>query len=418
MKSSEGSFYIFNAGCIRRAMDVIHIQKYLEENNWRVSRNLRKADLIIIATCGVVRLNEVTSLRAIYTAERMRKRDAKVVITGCLPKINPDEIRKIGDFTFIPTGCLEMFDSLISASKPFSTVESPDSIVANKDITNYMIARSFCRKSPLYKALFYRFGMSGRFLSASVSINSAFHRIKGALKGVPYKKIVPYFNIRISDGCLSNCSFCATKFATGRLRSRPPGDIVDEFKKGLMKGYTIFQLIAEDTGCYGMDIGLNLTRLLEKIFSIQGDYQLVIIDCNPQWLVRQKEEILPLLIDNQERVKELFVPVQSGSDRVLERMGREYTSSEVRHILEELNRHAPLIGIRTGFMVGFPGESDEDFARTKEFISGLKLSEATVNRYEDRPGTPASRMPDKLPEEVIEHRALILSEEFGCHILS
>jgi tRNA A37 methylthiotransferase MiaB len=411
-------FYIFNAGCIRRAIDAIHIQEYLEENNWKLTKHLKRADLIVIATCGVVRLNEINSLKAISIAEKKKKKNSQIVITGCLPKINPDEIGKIGKFIIVPTGNLELLDSTITAVKPISEVGAPDSIADNKDITNYLIARSFCRQYQFYKALFHRFSMNSMFLSASVYINRTIQYVKKVFSNAPQKKVVPYFNIRIAEGCMSNCAFCATKFATGRLRSRPVEKIIEDLKYGIGKKYKIFQLIAEDTGCYGLDIGTNFSELLEQIFAIEGDYQLVIIDCCPQWLVEQRQKIVPLIVKNQDKIKELFVPIQSGSDHILKRMRRNYIADDVKSVLKELRERAPSIAIRTSFLVGFPGETEKDFAETERFIPEIDFFEVTINRYEDRPGTEASNMPDKIPQKVIEQRALHLSKEMGCRILS
>lgn len=410
--------YVFNAGCIRRGLDIIHIQKHFQENGWTITRCIGKADMVVIATCGVVRLNEINSLRAIEKAEKSKAKSARIVVTGCLPKINPAEIKKRGDFIFVPTGELNKFDSIIHARKLFAEVAAPDSIADNRDITNYLVARSFCRQYPFYKTLFHRFSMNSMFLSASVYMNRTIQYVKKVFSNTPQKKVVPYFNIRIAEGCMSNCSFCATKFATGRLRSRPPEKIIKDFKHGLSKKYRIFQLISEDTGCYGLDIGIDFSELLEQIFAIEGDYQLVIIDCCPQWLVEQRQKIVPLIVEHQDKIKELFVPIQSGSDHILKRMRRNYIAEDVKSVLNEIGERAHGIAIRTSFLIGFPGETEEDFAETKRFISEIDFFEVTINRYEDRPGTEASNMPDKIPQEVIEQRALHLSKEMGCRILS
>lgn len=412
------TFYVFNAGCIRRALDMIQVEKYLIENGWGVTRRMKQADLVIVATCGVVKLNEINSLQAVAAAVKKRKRNARIVVSGCLPKINPGEINALGDFIMIPSGRLDGFDAVINAHKPFCQVGSPDSVTGNKDITNYLMARSYCRRSRLYKWLFHRYGMNGEFLTASIYAFRMIDLLKNFTAGGRGKKFVPYFNIKIADGCLSNCAFCATKFATGKLRSRPPESIIGDFQEGLGKNHKIFQLIAEDTGAYGKDIGIDFSELLRSIFSIDKDYQLVIIDCCPQWLVEQREVLVPLLAANQEKVKELFIPIQSGSDNVLKRMRRNYCTADVGSVLKELQDRAPHINLRTSFLVGFPGETESDFSETKRFIAEMNFSEVTVNRYEDRPGTLASTMEDKIPQEIIELRARVLAQELNCSILS
>ena len=401
-------FYVFNAGCIRRGLDTILVKKYLESNGWKITSSPRYADLIVIATCGVVKANEINSLKAIEKAVRTKGPDATVVISGCLPKIHPEEIRKLGDFKFVPSGELQKLDQIVNPSIPLRDIETPDSVREGSPIIDYLIARSFCRKSRLYKKLFAKFGMNNRFLRGSVMVSRA----------IGAAKIVPYYNIKIADGCLSACSFCATRFATGRLRSRPTEEIFEEFMRGLRQGYRFFQLVSEDTGCYGLDIGSSLPNLLEKLLCVEGNYQLIIIDYNPYWLTKQHEELLPILTKYQDKIKELFVSVQSGSDRILRRMRRGYTADEVKTILREINEKAPKIALRTTVLVGFPGETEEDFEATKQLVRDIAFAEVTINRYEDRPNTASARMDNKVDQETIECRAHLLVEELNCRLLS
>ena len=418
MVMNSKRFYVFSAGCIRRGLDTIHMQQYLQANGWTHTRWISRADLIIVATCGVVRLNEVSSLNGIAAAVQAKRQSATIAVTGCLPIINPDAISALGDFVIIPTKQESKLDELIHATIPYASVSAPDSITDNQDIVNYLVARSFCRRFAPYKWFFYKFGMNPYFLSISVAVNRAWNRLAGLIAGKPARKLVPYFNIKIADGCLSDCTYCATKFATGKLHSRSADAILDNFRSGLEKGYRVFQLIAEDTGCWGLDIGDTLASLLTRIFAIEGDYQLIIIDCCPQWLVGEYRGIIDVLVANQERIKEVFIPLQSGCDQVLQRMKRGYTAAEVKEMLSALNERAPDIALRTSLLIGFPGETDTNFQETIQFLSGLKFAEIAINRYEDRPGTESSAMPDKVPQQTIEDRAHYLAEKLNCKILS
>jgi tRNA A37 methylthiotransferase MiaB len=397
---------------------MITIQEYMERNGWCLTRNVGRADVVIIATCGVVQANETHSLNAIAKAAKKASPSSTIVISGCLPEINPEAIRKLGDFLFVPSGQLEKLDQIVNARVLLANIKSPDSTKDEAQITSYLVARSFCRKSRFYKRLFNKFNMSSSFLAGSVLMIKGIEYGKSLIKRTPVNKIVPYFNIKIADGCMNACSFCATRFATGGLRSKPLGQIIEEFQSGLQKGYRIFQLIAEDTGCYGLDIGTNLSDLLEQMFRIDGDYQLIIIDCNPRWLVDKHDELMPVLIRNQDKIKALFVPVQSGSDRILKRMRRQYTAEQAKSILREFNERAPKIPLRTSILVGFPGESEEDFEATKQLISEIGFAEVTINRYEDRPNTPSAQMTDKVDQDTIEGRAQFLVQKMNCRLLS
>lgn len=411
-------FYIFCAGCIRRGMDCIQIKKYLEINGWAESSSPRKANIIIVATCGVVNKNERNSLKAVERVMVRKRKDATVIITGCLSKINPGAIEKIGAFHYVPNGELNRMDSLIKPQIQMKDVLYPDSIKDGGSITNYLIARSFCRKSDFYKKLFDRYSMNNTFLKISVLCGKLIGEMKKLIRAKGNTRIKPYYNIKIADGCLNHCSFCATRFATETLRSRPQEEILDDFNRGLEKGYEIFQLLSEDSGCYGLDIGSSITELLQKIFAKQGKYKITLIDFGPRWLIEQKETLIPLLSKNQDRIKELFLPFQSGSNKLLNRMKRGYRFEELVSVLKLLRKNAPNITIRTSVLVGFPGESEEDFEATTRVIQEIRFDEITINRYEDRPLTPSSKMDDKVPQEIIESRAQFLVKNMGCNLLS
>jgi tRNA A37 methylthiotransferase MiaB len=399
-------------------MDCIQIKKYLEINGWAEANRPRKANIIIIATCGVVDKNEKNSLEAVEKAMMRKRKDAAVIITGCLSKINPAALERIGKFHYIPNGKLDRIDSLVKPRIPIKDVLYPDSIQDGGSITDYLIARSFCRKSDFYKKLFDSYSMNTTFLKISVLSGKLLGEMKKLFNGKTYTRIKPYYNIKIADGCLNHCTFCATRFATETLKSRPLEEILDDFNRGLKKGYEIFQLLSEDSGCYGLDIGSSITELLEKMFEKKANYKLTLIDFGPRWLIEQQEKLIPLLSQNQDRVKELFVPFQSGSNKLLDQMKRGYHFEELISVLKLLRKKAPKIAIRTSVLVGFPGESEEDFGATTRVIQEIDFDEVTINRYEDRPLTASSKMDDKVPQEIIESRAQFLVKNMGCNLLS
>jgi tRNA A37 methylthiotransferase MiaB len=195
-------------------------------------------------------------------------------------------------------------------------------------------------------------------------------------------------------------------------------EILEDFNRGRERGYEIFQLLSEDSGCYGLDIGSSITELLQKMFAKRGKYKLTLIDFGPRWLIEQQETLIPLLSQNQDRVKELFLPFQSGSNKLLDRMKRGYRFEELVSVLKLLRKKAPKIEIRTSVLVGFPGESEEDFGATARVIQEIDFEEITINRYEDRPLTLSSKFADKVPPEIIESRAQFLVKNMGCNLLS
>lgn len=409
--------FIFSAGCIRRSLDTIHLQNYFIANGWQLAKRAEEADVIIVATCGVVALNEENSLKAIEEAQRRRKPGSRLIVTGCLTVINPDAVRKLGDCIFLPTKELERIDSLVPGTVSFRDIAQPDSISDNKDIVNFLVARSICRKFRPYKYLFYRYFMNNFFLQASVGMLKAYYRLCNVFAKNTSFNYEPYYNVKISDGCLSSCSFCATKAATGSLKSRPADVILKDFERGLAKGYRTFQLVAEDTGCYGRDIGTNLGELIDSLCSHDAEFKLVIIDCCPQWLIEDKLTLLPVLNQHREKIKEFFIHLQSGSNTILRSMCREYSAEDAIDILQQIQAVAPDIKIRSNVLIGFPGETEEDFALTKGLVSQVNFAEITVNRYEDRPTSESAQINDKVPQHIIQRRADELAA-LGCHILS
>ncbi len=395
--------YIFSSGCVRRALDMTKIHNYLLSNGWLLTNSASSADIIIISTCGAVDKTERLSLAAISAITRKRSPSAKVIITGCLPKIDPDKIQELGDFTFVPTRSLDKFDEVLNSRVKFESIPDSNMLTDQAGILGYILAYRLFRNSTFLK-LFRGLSTNKSFLKFSVFISHIVNSMKNKLGLTARKKIVPYYNIRIAEGCLGTCAYCAIRFATGTLKSKSEDRIIEEFKTGLKAGNKIFQLVNEDTGCYGLDIGTTMPNLLRKILSIEGDYQLVLIDFNPQWVVKYYDELLPLFHKYRGKIKEMFVSLQSGSNKILKEMRRPYDIEDVKKKLISLKKEVPELILRTTVIIGFPGETEDDFNATKRAIQEIGFSEVELNKYEDRPGTDSSTKDNKVPQDVIEKR--------------
>ena len=395
--------YIFSTGCIRIALEITKILNYLQSNGWILTKSISSADLIVISTCGAVDKTEKLSLAAIRKITRRSSPSAKVIITGCLPKINPEKIREIGDFTFIPTRNMDQFDEVLNSKVKFESIPDANLLTEQASILDYILAYRLFRNS-FYLKLFRELSINRGFLKFSVSLSHTINFIKNILSLTDRKKIVPYYNISIAKGCLGNCAYCAIKFATGRLKSKPIDQILEEFKTGLKAGHKIFQLVNEDTGCYGLDIDTTMPQLLGRILAIEGDYKLVLIDFNPQWIIKYYDELLPLFLDHRCKISELFVSLQSGSNRILKAMNRNYEIEDIKNKLIDLKKQIPEIILRTTVIIGFPGETEEDFEMTKKVVQEIGFSEVELNKYEDRPRTASSMMQDKNSQEIIDRR--------------
>jgi MiaB/RimO family radical SAM methylthiotransferase len=250
--------------------------------------------------------------------------------------------------------------------------------------------------------------MNRLFIRSVLLFSESYNNIKEKVGLNHRQKFVPYYNIRIADGCLFSCSYCCIRFATGKLKSKSIEDIVEEFEKGLKEGHKIFQLVCEDVGCYGLDIGTTFPALLRQLLAIEGDYQILLIDFGGHWLVKYYDELLQLFTDHPAKIRELYVSLQSGSQKILNAMKRPEKGIEVRAKLKELKRKLPHLTLRTTVIIGFPGETEEDYRKTVEAVTEIDFSVVELNKYTDRPGTASSKMEKKIPQEIIDRRTMEL----------
>ncbi len=368
------TFFLCALGCPRRGIDSQKIYNYLESNGYSFSEDYRRANLIVISTCAFVKDRENQSIRALNYYRDNRHNDAKIVVAGCLSKISPDTIKKYRDIDFLSPRELDNFDDLIGANIKFRDIPEPNNIYSH----------------PLFHDVS---GMKPQKMKPklNVRLDSAYDRDD-------------LFTIRLARGCLGNCSYCAIKFAAGSLESKPIGEILWEFKRGLSQGHRLFTLIAGDTGCYGIDIGTSAVELLSEIFKVDGAYKLIIKEFNAQWMIKYQSELETLLTNNFDKIDYIIVPVQSASDKILRLMQRPYKIENVKRCLRNLKKNIPQLTLTTHIMAGFPGETEEDFQKSVDFIREFAFPYVDIYGYEDRPRTQASMLEGKIPQEVIVRR--------------
>jgi len=394
--SSNKQFYIAcNRECPRRSIDCQRLYRWLVANNWRFARNTRRADLIIICTCASTDYNENTSLFNIKAALKKKAPSARLVVTGCLTKVNPETIRDLGNFITIPPRQLDDFDKLLESGVSIADIPEEGIVVVPDFVReeNFFINRAtrFLSKARLSRAF----------------IKSCIEHAKRASTREPQ---TPSYDIKVAEGCLGNCSYCCIRFATGRLQSKPLPQVVREFETGLRKGHRLFKLVGIDTGCYGLDMGTTVVPLLEQIFGFKDEFTLILSDFNPQWLLAYYDQLLPLFLRNSSRLKEISLPIQSGSDRLVRAMKRPYKIEDVRTKVRDLRKQVPGVRFITHVVVGFPGETAEDFDETKRLLEECLFDRVAVYEYNDRPNTESSKMEGKVRAETIEERARVLRD--------
>ena len=225
--------------------------------------------------------------------------------------------------------------------------------------------------------------------------------------------------VNIEEGCLDACAFCSTRLVKGRLKSFPEGAIVEQVQRLVDDGCLEIQLTGQDCACYGFDTGTNLAYLVQKILTkVTGDYRLRLGMGNPRHILAYKDALLECFQD--ERVyRFLHIPVQSGSDHVLQLMNRKHSVEDYRKFALELLEKFPLFTLSTDLIVGFPGETEDDFKQTMDLLKKTRPTVCNITRFIAREGTVAARMESAdtsdckaVPDSVKHERSAQLFETF------
>ena len=218
--------------------------------------------------------------------------------------------------------------------------------------------------------------------------------------------------VNIEEGCLDACAYCSTRLVKGRLHSYPAADIVQQVKSLVSDGCIEIQLTGQDCGCYGFDTGTNLAELVQQILAeVPGNYKMRLGMGNPRHMLQYIDPLLECFKD--ERVyKFIHLPVQSGSDSVLKAMNRKHNAQDYIDLAETFNKNFPLFTLSTDMIVGFPGESEQDFQDTLSILQKTRPTVCNITRFVARPNTPAYNMAGAVPDEVKHIRSAALAEAF------
>ncbi|MCL4374140.1 MAG: tRNA (N(6)-L-threonylcarbamoyladenosine(37)-C(2))-methylthiotransferase [Candidatus Marsarchaeota archaeon] len=313
-------------------------------------------DIVIINTCAV---KKPTEQKILYELQKLSNAGAKVVATGCLASADQSLIRK-----YAPSVSIVTTPNIAMLPKALQLVSSGKKVVFD----------TYARNNRL------------EFFKPNNSVIA---------------------KIPLSDGCLSNCSFCETKFARGPLNSFPEEMILEAIRLSVARGAKEIDLTAQDTGAYGADRNTDIVELLDKARRIEGDFMMRVGMLNPQFLDRYAKA-LAVLLNDRHIYKFAHIPVQSGSNNVLKAMRRLYTMESVYAHIDELRAAVPYITIETDIIVGFPTETEEDFNETLEFMKKVKPEVVNISKFGAMPHAEASKM-KQLGTETINERSAELS---------
>lgn len=209
--------------------------------------------------------------------------------------------------------------------------------------------------------------------------------------------------VNIMYGCNNFCSYCIVPYVRGRERSRNPEDIIDEIKQLVANGVVEIMLLGQNVNSYGktLENPITFAQLLQRIEDIEGLKRIRFMTSHPKDL---SDELIEVMAKSNKICKQMHLPLQSGSSRLLKIMNRHYNKEQYLTLVEKLRKEIPDIGITTDIIVGFPGETEEDFEETLDVVEKAQYDSAFTFIYSKRSGTPAAKMPDQVPEDVVKDR--------------
>ncbi len=217
--------------------------------------------------------------------------------------------------------------------------------------------------------------------------------------------------VNIEEGCLDACAYCSTRLVKGRLHSYPAADIVQQVKSLVSDGCVEIQLTGQDCGCYGFDTGTNLAELVQQILAeVPGNYKMRLGMGNPRHMMQYLDDLLKCFEDDRV-YKFIHLPVQSGSENILKAMNRKHSADDYVMLAEAFNKF-PLFTLSTDLIVGFPGETEQDFQDTLDILEKTHPTVCNITRFVARPNTTAYKMAGAVPDEVKHIRSATLAEAF------
>jgi threonylcarbamoyladenosine tRNA methylthiotransferase CDKAL1 len=356
--------YIETYGCALNKADSLVMKRILVENGYEIVESVEEADVVILNTC-VVRYD--TEVRMFKRIEQLVKIGKKLIVSGCLTRVYPYKVKAL--------------DSSISMISP----QSIDKIVTAIESVNTVY---------LYDEF------------------KSFNVLPEIVEGV--KATIP-----VAEGCLDECSFCVVKIARPHLRSVPIERVVEGVKKVLDKGAIEIEITAQDLSVYGYDLygKYVLPELLERILELEREGFIIRLgQMNPRHLVFYLDDLIEILKDKRV-YKHVHIPVQSGSNKVLEYMNRKHSIELFIDIVKELRSKVEGIHIATDIIVGHPGEEEEDFVKSVELITMYGIDRVHIARFSPRPQTKSSLMP-QIPDPVKKMRSSYIEKIYEAVALS
>lgn len=352
---------LHNLGCKVNAYETEAMQQMLEEEGYQIVPFAPGADIYIINTCTVTNIADRKSRQMLHKAKKMNP-DALVVAIGCYVQ---------------------------AAGKNLEKDASIDLVIGNnkkKDLIS--ILQSFDQKEQAGEEIL-DIGSIREYERLSIDKTSEHTRAY----------------IKVQDGCNQFCSYCIIPYTRGRVRSRSLEDVTDEVKRLANNGCLEVVLTGIHLSSYGMDLHTNLLELILAVHQVEGIQRIRLGSLEPRIIT---EDFVKTLKGLSKICPHFHLSLQSGCDATLKRMNRRYTTQEYLKGCELLRRHFSHPAITTDVIVGFPKETEEEFAQTKAFLETVRFYETHIFKYSRRKGTKAAEMDGQVPDQVKAQRSGIL----------
>lgn len=355
-------YFITTFGCQLNVHESEKIAGILQELGFSEAETIEQADIIIFNTCAIRGGAEERALGNIGALKGLKKQNKEKIIVVC--------------------GC--MTQKKETAEQIYKTFPFVDIILGTN---NLHLLKEFLERKETEKRILE---ISEHFDLSSE--NCPMHRTSGTNAWV-----------NIMQGCNNFCTYCIVPYVRGRERSRPKQDILNEIKNIVNEQkYVKITLLGQNVNSYGNDTKeASFSELLQEICDLPGDFKLTFMTSNPKDLT---SDIINTIAKNEKILKEVHLPVQSGSNKILQKMNRKYTAEKYLKIIDEIKAKIPNVRLTTDIIVGFPGETDEDFNQTCNLLKKVKFDGVFAFMFSKRTGTPAFDMPNQVEQKIKQKR--------------
>ena len=371
---------MISLGCSKNQVDAERMMATLRQEGFELCADPARCQVVVVNTCGFIEDAKRESIENILEfCERKRAGQVRaVVVTGCLAERYQQEI-----VSEIPEAGV-----ILGIGRNTDIVAAIDHALHGERVVEFS------------------------------DKNDLVMDAERVLTNPPY-----YAYIKLADGCDNRCTYCAIPNIRGRFRSRKMENILEEVRRFAAQGVTEMNLVAQDTTRYGEDIygRLMLPELIREVCKVDGVHWVRILYCYPQ---RITEELLDVMASEPKVVKYMDVPVQHASGRILKKMNRRDDYTYLKNLMQHIREKVPGVVLRTTFITGFPGETEEDFAELTRLVKEVRFERLGCFTYSREDDTPAYDMPDQIDEETKRRRAdivmteqLAIAEEFARSLI-